>query len=67
MKYEKAMAEVVVFDNSDVLMDKSSNCAHNSSGKQCSNTNQGTAENCPNMNHGSMTGTNWMDESWLEG
>lgn len=62
MKYEKAVADVLIFENNDVITtsgcDKgnSNSCSHNTSGKQCFNSNQGTAENCPQMNHGSMNG-----------
>lgn len=49
MKYEKAYASVILFDNSDVIT--TSNCGHQTSGNSCSNNGVQKFDNCPNMNH----------------
>lgn len=71
MKYEKAMAEVVVFDNSDVLM-ANSNCGNGNFGNQGNNCKEGANNNVfdcsqnESGNHESVDVTSEMwDAGWL--
>lgn len=49
MKYEKAMAEVIAFDNSDVITGSGS-CGHKTSGNSCKNGTQ-DFDQCYSLNH----------------
>lgn len=51
MKYNKANASVILFDNSDVITASGRSCGHQTSGNSCSNNGLQKFENCPSMNH----------------
>lgn len=50
MKYEKAKASVVLFDNSDVITG-SKNCGHKTSGNSCNQNGTQKFEQCMELNH----------------
>ena len=59
MTYEKMQAEVIVFDNSDVLTasgctksnSKGTNCGHKTSGNSCNQNGTKKFDNCLSLNH----------------
>lgn len=58
MKYSKARANFLSFDNSDLVFtasDPRNNCGHQTSGNSCSNNGTQKFDNCPNMNHSHAT------------
>lgn len=60
MTYEKMKAEVIVFDNSDVITTSAQcaskqtskvSCGHQTSGNSCNNNGVKKFDNCLNLNH----------------
>lgn len=51
MTYEKPKAEVIIFDDSDVITGNSANCGHQTSGKSCANNGIQKWDNCKKLNH----------------
>lgn len=50
MKYVKAEAKIIIFENNDIITGSNS-CGHKTSGNSCSNNGTQKFDNCPNMNH----------------
>ena len=60
MTYEKMQAEVIIFDNSDVLTasacskknsKNNNNCGHQTSGNSCNQNGTKKFDNCLSLNH----------------